>query len=1547
MLKRSRPARRPQTRAALQLILVGVLLLSSLLAPVGAQAGRLLTERDPIWGAPLGDLPAWLQPAQHPDKLYSHYELSVLSGRLIAAQLVDASDCPANGYLPGGAANPCGVERARAEVIRWQNQFNAAIHAASAQTGVPPVLLKNIFAWESQFWPQTHFVNTYEYGLGHLTEGGADSLLRWNSDYYRELCRQNFWDDTCKKPYADQPTWLRAALRGVVVQRVNASCAECANGLDMELAGRSVSTFANTVLANANFVGLYINYNTGRTTNTPVSYEDLWKFTLVSYNAGPGCFQTAFWRTRNLGQPMTWENLSSQLDPACQGAVDYVAFASNTENYAPPPVPELPPTPTPEAPTAIPTDSTAQVTPEPTAGVETPTSESTGTPATTTETPVTTDTPATTTETPAATDTPATTETPTSEATPPAEQTPDPTPPPPALPPAGSYAADELVVRFKDFPFSLLAQPVLDSLGATVQSEIPELGVAVIQVPEGQLAQALASLQNNLLVEYVEPNFAVRAFYIPNDPFYASQAATFAYMQIPQAWEIARGNGALVAVIDTGLDTQHPDLRNNLWQNPGETGTDTLGNDKRTNGIDDDSNGYVDDWQGWNFAAANNDPSDDNNHGTHSAGLIAAEMDNATGMAGIAPGAQVMALKALDAGGFGTYAQVSEAIVYAANNGAKIINLGFGGSGQSDALQAAVNYAASKGALLIAAAGNTGSSSPIYPAAYPVVLSVGAVDGGLAWVPFSTFAPTTGLTAPGVDITSTLRGGAYGTMSGTSMAAAQVSGVAALLASQPQYDTSDKIRAALLGSALDLGAPGRDPYYGRGLARAWDALQFDPDDYQEEAPQPPTGGPGLPGDGVYALTDMAASSLTSYVISCSATTYDTPLGGTGVPGIQVNNAVRTVPIGFEFWYMGMRYTQVYVSSNGWLSFNNPGAIGAASLTLSDLDNANSGANTIYNTNARPIIAPLWDNLAGTATSLASYTTTGTAPNRVFTFEWWNYQWNTTSASRVSFRALLHESTGRIDFMYHQNNANNGVTASIGITGTPNNVFLSANDMDPAGGPNDPGACPTFGSVAENTGINRKPPTGAVYTFTPPFVALNAPGNLTLSAVTTTAVTLTWSDNSSGEDGFGIYTSTDGVNYTYVGQVGPNVSTFTASGLANSANNHWKVYAVVEGNASASANVSAPGALTFTDITPTSMTLNWADNSTNETGFLIYRSTDNVNFSFEAKTAANVTSYAATGLTPGQTYHWRVHAIADSTAENSISAAVSGSPSTPPNTLPVVNITTPSNGASYAKGAAVIFSGTALDAEDGNIGASLVWVSDINGPIGAGTGFFLSNLTPGEHTITAKVTDSLGGVGSASITLTINPAPRPHGDFSSGADNCAMCHRGHTAQSSGALLLHPSSATSSNDFCLSCHDGSRATAVSTHSNRDFTGAVEGQFELMCVQCHDPHGSSNLFSVRTELRVTLNPLVTTGPVLFTAHYGPNSYDDGVSPDNTQVCVACHSNPDNPGYPMVNHEGGANHAGLQDYTGMSCIACHPHTADALPATRDGFMPVRSTLP
>ncbi|MFN6484393.1 MULTISPECIES: CARDB domain-containing protein [unclassified Nostoc] len=277
-------------------------------------------------------------------------------------------------------------------------------------------------------------------------------------------------------------------------------------------------------------------------------------------------------------------------------------------------------------------------------------------------------------------------------------------------------------------------------------------------------------------------------------------------IKAPEVWAKGyTGQGVIVAVIDSGVDYNHSDLSANIWKNTKEIAG---------NGKDDDGNGYIDDVKGWNFVSNNNNPLDDNGHGTHVAGTIAGVKNN-FGVTGIAYNAKIMPVKVLNSDGQGSNSAIANGIRYAVNNGANVINLSLGGSPSSE-IQSAIQYAASKGAITVMAAGNDGKSEPDYPARYATQwgLAVGAVFYNRTLTDFSHRSGTTPLayvTAPGayfegdgdlgLGIYSTLPGNNYGVKDGTSMATPHVAGVIALMLSAKKGLTDAQVRQIVTTTA--------------------------------------------------------------------------------------------------------------------------------------------------------------------------------------------------------------------------------------------------------------------------------------------------------------------------------------------------------------------------------------------------------------------------------------------------------------------------------------------------------------------------------------------------------------------------------------------------------------------------------------------------------------------------------------------------------------------------------------------------------------------------
>jgi|GEM_PF-2328925 len=311
-------------------------------------------------------------------------------------------------------------------------------------------------------------------------------------------------------------------------------------------------------------------------------------------------------------------------------------------------------------------------------------------------------------------------------------------------------------------------------------------------------------------VVYAEPNYLFRVCRTPNDPYYKKQWG-LAKIGASGGWDAIFGDpDRIIAVIDTGIDFSHYDLQSNIWNNIDEI---------PDNGLDDDGNGYVDDHRGWDFVSVHPDwvedgedpgpednfPSDFAGHGTHVSGIAAGRANNSLGTAGMTWDCKVMPLRAgyaaSDGYGYLEYFDAGRAIIYAADNGADVVNMSWGGLENSSYIQDSIEYAYSKGCVLVASAGNVISeyaTDPYYPAYYPEVLAVSATDEDdmlSIWnfLVFSNFGSWVDVCAPGTYVLSTIPGGSWGYYSGTSMSAPFVAGLAVLIKSRYPHLDNDQV----------------------------------------------------------------------------------------------------------------------------------------------------------------------------------------------------------------------------------------------------------------------------------------------------------------------------------------------------------------------------------------------------------------------------------------------------------------------------------------------------------------------------------------------------------------------------------------------------------------------------------------------------------------------------------------------------------------------------------------------------------------------------------
>lgn len=348
-----------------------------------------------------------------------------------------------------------------------------------------------------------------------------------------------------------------------------------------------------------------------------------------------------------------------------------------------------------------------------------------------------------------------------------------------------------ILVKFKPGTDTVSERAAVAQAGGSEIASIPQLGIKKVTIPKGSTVdEELARYKRDPRVEYAEQPHVYKALMTPNDPYLANQW-NLAKISAQNGWNYTIGNpGAMIAVIDTGVSPTHPDLAGKL------TG-------------------------GYNAITGTGNYSDDNGHGTHVAGIAAAATNNNLGIAGVGWNCLVMPIKALDNTGSGYDYDIAVGIKYAADSGAKVINMSFGSLDQSYSIETAVDYAYGKGCVIVAATGNTGAASIFYPAVLNHVISVGATNASDTRASFSNFGTGLDVVAPGTDIWSTYwdtatNSNTYTQLNGTSMASPEVAGLAALLFTQNPGWGPDQIATQIENTADDLGAAGPDTMYGNG-----------------------------------------------------------------------------------------------------------------------------------------------------------------------------------------------------------------------------------------------------------------------------------------------------------------------------------------------------------------------------------------------------------------------------------------------------------------------------------------------------------------------------------------------------------------------------------------------------------------------------------------------------------------------------------------------------------------------------------------------------------
>lgn len=456
-------------------------------------------------------------------------------------------------------------------------------------------------------------------------------------------------------------------------------------------------------------------------------------------------------------------------------------------------------------------------------------------------------------------------------------------------------------------------------------------GLVQLTVTSMSVEDAITVLSAMPGVEFAEPDYFVHTMVTPNDPQYGSlwgmnNAGNQNFdIDGPQGWDIFTGNpNFVIGVIDTGVTMNHPDLAANIWVNPGEIAG---------NGIDDDGNGKIDDVNGWDFVNNDNNPTDDNGHGTHCSGTIAGVGNNGVGVTGVVWRGKIAGLKFLNSGGSGSISAALSALQYCTGKQIKVSNNSWGGGGFSQAFQNALTASAAVGHVFCAAAGNGGynnDQTPSYPASYPNdnVIAVAAIQSNGALASFSQYGLTSvDLGGPGVNITSCWLNGGYNTISGTSMATPHVTGVVAAVYGQNPSWTYTQVRNRILSTTRPIASLNGRCVTG-GLVNLRSAL-VDNNNPPTAAISSPSNGTTVTGGASVTFTgsasDLQDGNVTASLVWSSDLQGTIGSGGSfSTSTLMVGTHVITATASDAVGAQGTATVTVTVNSNGSVVPTNPG-----------------------------------------------------------------------------------------------------------------------------------------------------------------------------------------------------------------------------------------------------------------------------------------------------------------------------------------------------------------------------------------------------------------------------------------------------------------------------------------------------------------------------------------------------------------------------------------------------------------------------------------------
>jgi len=900
-----------------------------------------------------------------------------------------------------------------------------------------------------------------------------------------------------------------------------------------------------------------------------------------------------------------------------------------------------------------------------------------------------------------------------------------------AEPPATKPQEPEegFIVKFRPGTPRDSALQQMTRAGGTFKRAIPKIEALVGSTTRGNLPALLEALKRNPQVEYAEPDYEYHGLLSPNDTHYSTAQYAPQIMEADLAWDVTRGSpGVLVAVVDSGVDFNHPDFSPNLWwTNPGEIAN---------NGIDDDDNGYVDDVHGYDFVHSDGDPTDDEGHGTAMTGVIAATLNNSLGIAGLAPESEILVVKVINSGNGVEVSRLGEAIIYAADQGAQIINLSLGGEMYSSTVEYGVNYAWTAGAVVVAAAGNTWSN-PFYPAAHENAIAVTGTTASDKWWTATNRGEAVDISAPAEEIFTTgwdsISGSGYRYGDGTSFSAAHVSGVAALVLACDPTQTNAELRAVLEGSADDLYPqtyPGWDQWTGHGRVNAYNALLM-------------ACGPFNTPPQVTITMPLNGSVFTQgQSISFAGAASDTEDGG--ISGLLTWQSSLSGPIGSGAAFSavlgaGTHTITASVTDSGGLADSKSIQIAVRPLfevplsssgtldgwVLESGENTNVGG-TLKSSDSTNIGLLAGDNASNYQyKSIVSFDTSGIPDN----------------ATLVSAKLRLQRGvvSGTNPFDTH-----GALWADIRNGGFNNNTALETADFQ---APATAAQVTSLSKAANNNDWSEGD--------------LNSAGLTAINKTGVTQLRLYFNLDDNNDKGIdylsyypGEYATAASRPQLVVRYIVNDPPTVAIAAPANGQN-------LLEGSI-----IQFSGSATDPENGNLSSAMTWTSNLSGQIG-------TGGSFSRTLPLGTHTITAAATDSD-------------GATASASITLRIRTS-------LPEMAITNPADGASFVAGTTVNLTGWADDLEDGNLTSAMTWTSSRDGALGSG-GNLSKLLTLGAHTITASVTDADNHTSTQSINLTVTPVLGTATLTSNGAHDGWVLESLETSNVGGSLSATATSTT---------------------------------------------------------------------------------------------------------------------------------------------------------